>query len=201
MKNKKTEIKLNEIKQIIESLTGNVNIANKKIVKGLLSENKSAREIASIVKLLKSKSSQKPKKEIFKAVQHLAIKMIADFIDHDSGSTSNKGIILYDSMLLPIPDGVRPATVERRQLRYRVRDSVIVISLYPKTPDSFELLGQVIVSGDSLVDRVKLKTGSFSSTISIDEYGVFRFPRVEKGNCKVFILNNRVNVGYIELEL
>lgn len=112
-----------------------------------------------------------------------------------------RGVLTFDSRLLPLPEGVRHATVDTRRLRYQIGDQQLQISLYPVSTQSYELIGQISGSAMEGALKIKLAAGKTSMTAEANRFGIFRIPRVpiEKYTLRI-MAGNRV-IGVVELEL
>ena len=125
---------------------------------------------------------------------------------HDARSSSkrpaqNRGIVTFDSQLLPLPEGVRPATVESRRLRYRVGEDSLELSLYPVSMSSYEVIGQLISELNYSSLRAEIRSGKTRLVVEANQFGVFRFPRVQSGACTMKIFNKNAAVATLELEI
>lgn len=134
--------------------------------------------------------------QLAEAALKLSEQMFDDFresIDH--------GVLIFDSALLPLPEGVRPAAVGTRTLRYRVRELLLDLSLYPITPDSLEIIGRVsnLAPGADKV-AVSLK-GAARLTAEADAFGIFRFERVARGQWELKLSAKRKHLGAVNLML
>lgn len=117
------------------------------------------------------------------------------------GGERNKGITIFDSQLLPLPEGVRPALVDTRRIRYKVDQTLLEVSIYPISLNSFEIIGQMagIESFESLTATMYLGRRKF--TVEANEFGLFRFPRLPKGKYILEIRTGGDPVGQFDLDL
>lgn len=115
-----------------------------------------------------------PAREIFRHILH-------DSKQGKKRGGSPRAVRIFDSRVLPLPQGVRPATVDTRRVKYIAGEGVIDISLYPVSPESFELIGQV--SGLDIDADAAIEASGTDAVLSAsaNECGVFRFPRIPRG--------------------
>ncbi|MBN2226960.1 MAG: hypothetical protein JW763_06315 [candidate division Zixibacteria bacterium] len=112
-----------------------------------------------------------------------------------------RGITVFDSQMLPLPEGVRPATVSTRRLKYAFADMNLDISLYPVTTDSYELIGRIagLESYDDVT--VMLRSGKSSFTAPLDRHGLFRLERIPTQTYTLTVKSGKRNRGMIDIEL
>ena len=135
------------------------------------------------------------------AARKLASSLIKEFLGNIKTDGPPRGVPVFDSRLLPIPDGVRPATVDTCRLSYRIDNLEVDLSLYPVSPDRYEMIGQIIGwTGDRLAS-VQLRSGRQRQSATCDDYGVFRFPTIAVGRHSLAVRHHKKTLGVIQLEL
>jgi len=112
-----------------------------------------------------------------------------------------KGVTIFDSQLLPLPEGVRPALVDTRRIRYKIDDVVLEVSVYPVSLNSFELIGQLEGAEKFGELTVTMRLGRKKIVTQANEFGLFRFPRLTKGSYIMEIQAGSDPVGEFELEI
>lgn len=111
------------------------------------------------------------------------------------------GIIVFDSQNIPYPEGVRPAVVDTRRLRFKLDRGEIELSFYPVTHNAFEVVGQL--SRDGLTDKTKVQLAGKpgrKQTLA-DEFGLFRFELIPSGQYCLTALGTEGIIGKIEFDL
>ncbi len=114
----------------------------------------------------------------------------------------DQGVIEFDSALLPLPEGVRPAAVETRRLRFRLESGVVDLTLYPLSTEGWELIGQLIDDDDSNRElRVQVGQGRTKRTVEANQVNVFRIDHLMSGPVQLKLLSDSGNIGTIDLEI
>ena len=171
--------------------------------KALVAEMQQDADLADMYDLLKQMStiSGHGSKPIVSATQKLSQKLYQDFQKNQASQKVPYGIQLFDSSLLPLPEGIRPASVDTRQLKYQIGMAVVELTMYPITVDSVELIGQIngLESYEELSMAVEIK--GKSQNVPVDKFGLFRFERVATGNSSLYLKKGPSNEGLIELIL
>jgi len=117
------------------------------------------------------------------------------------GHSRKRGVTTFDSGLLPVPEGVRPATVDTRRLKYRIDRCSLELSLYPVSPGSYEIIGQVSgLEGDRELS-ISLTGNGKPLTISSNQFHLFRFPRVPVGEYEMHIKSDSGDVAIIDISI
>lgn len=137
-------------------------------------------------------------KESTRLLQKRVLEQVRDRL---STANRKKGVATYDSMLLPLPTGVRPATVSTRQLRFTNDEAELVMSLYPVTSASYQLIGQVSAPGRSSRLMIGLQSGRSRFRVQSNDFQVFRIDRVPAGEFKLSVYDGEELIMSVELEL
>ncbi len=111
------------------------------------------------------------------------------------------GVVTFDSKLLPLPAGVRPATVSARRLRFTNDRVVLELSVYPVTSASYQAIGQVSGAGSGARLSVAVQCGRSRLRCEANEFHVFQVDRVPAGVCKLTISQRDTVLMLVELEL
>ena len=171
--------------------------------KALIAEMQQDTDLADMYDLLKriSTISGHGSKPIVSATQKLSQKLFQDFQKNQASHKVPYGIQLFDSSLLPLPEGIRPASVDTRQLKYQIGLAFVELTMYPITVDSVELIGQIncLESFEGL--SMTIETNGKSKNVPVDKFGLFRFERVATGNSSLYLKKGNTNEGLIELIL
>lgn len=134
------------------------------------------------------------------ALNQLARRMFRDYRTSKDDPDSCVGVTVYDSKVLPLPEGVRPAAVDVRKLKYKMGAWEVELAFYPITVDSFELMGHItgLERGRSLDVIAQLGRRRFST--KVDEQYLFRFPRMPAADYTLLILEDGKLFGRIDLQ-
>jgi hypothetical protein len=128
-------------------------------------------------------------------------KLLKDYKASKKARGGKRGIAIFDSKLLPLPEGVRPAAVDTRRMKFQIDNSFLEISMYPVSPGSCEIVGLLTnsqIEGVLSVDLIGKKT---KQSVTTNEFHLFRIPRVEFGSYILRILNGRKLVARVKLDL
>ncbi len=135
------------------------------------------------------------------SMSELARRLFADYIRQRQHPDAHLGVRVFDSQVMPLPEGVRPAGVDTRRLRYRLDDLTLELSLYPLTPESHEMIGQIEGVDRTGALTIRLEQGRRRRTTRADRFGLFRFERVEAGSGRLIIESDTGVVGCIYLDV
>lgn len=134
------------------------------------------------------------------SAKKLSMRMIRDHLKN-AASKFVQGVTIYDSGVLPLPEGVRPATVDTRQIRYRVGACDVELSLYPVTPSSYELIGHISSDRPDRKFEISVKAGRKTSKTTTDKHEIFRFARLDVDKYVMVIRSEGEEIGRIDLDL
>jgi hypothetical protein len=122
--------------------------------------------------------------------------------DHKSSKDDSRhAVVTFDSKYLPLPDGVRPAIADTRRIKYRIAERTLEISLYPVSPGSFEMIGQLSGSAPGDILQIELRKGRSGFKVNGNSYQLFRFERVPGGKYKMIISRERKVIAKVDIEL
>lgn len=161
-------------------------------------------ELRAIYKLLQDIQTDTGRKDwgqIMNFASESASRMFDDFMRNHREGTDVYAVRTYDSKLTPLPEGVRPAAVDCRRLKFKVGDHDLEISLYPVSTDSREIIGQIHRARFDSPLEVRLKSGRISFTVTADKFNLFRFERVPVAEYKMTIISNGQTIGIVDLAL
>ena len=127
--------------------------------------------------------------------------LLKDVQSARSDPDERRGVLVFDSGLLPLPEGVRPATVDTRRLRYQVGENRLELSLYPVSVKTYELIGQLGDQSDEHGFTVELLGARTHFSATADRFGVFRFPRITGGKYQLRIADDGKTIAVVDLEI
>lgn len=169
--------------------------------KALMKADEELNELVTIVKDMLDAGKSLRSIEARVSARRLARELFVDFkADADSDNIPH-GVRVYDSSCVPRPEGVRPATVEASDLKFRLDEWEVEIALHPVSADSFEIIGRVTGLTRDYAIKVTLRDGKTSITTRADEFLVFRFDRVARGKYRMIIEEKNQTLGILRLEL
>lgn len=196
------EMKNNE--HIIDLLTayvcGTLSGKEKRRLEAQLKTDRKMAELCELIKQLRRAGE----KTDWTRTQDTAAKLSAQLFDDyqkRKKSGARRGVTVFDSRILPLPEGVRPATVSTRRMKFAFADLNMELSLYPITTDSYELIGRI--SGLESYDNVSvvIRSGKTSFRTATDHHGLFRFERVPALIYTLAIKSGNRICGTIDIEL
>lgn len=145
---------------------------------------------------------QKDMQEIdWPAMKSAAHSLLSRQLREKRGGRRKKGVTIFDSQLLPLPEGVRPALVDTRRIRYKIDEMLLEVSVYPVSLNSFEIIGQLSEAEKLAPLTVTMRLGRRKFTTEANEFGLFRFPLMTKGDYIMDIRAGDDPVGEFELEI
>ncbi len=189
------------LSQIIRYLKGKTRGKEAADFKKKLKEDPQLAEDYALLKKVASQFDLSPEKAMLSAVERLADRLVRDFQTGRRHKGRPFGVTVFDSKLLPLPEGVRPAVVDTRKLKYRIGDCTLDIALYPVSPDSYELIGQIVGCADDDRFQVTLKARKDKYTTESDQFHLFRFERVYSDKYRLTIKRGRDIIAIVEIEL
>lgn len=192
--NDKVEILINYIKDRLDK-------EERKKVKTLLKSDSETAELYAVVKNLLEDRAELQDDHLSEAAQKLAEKLYEDFQQRQGSPKLPMGVTVFDSRLLPLPEGVRPASVEVGRVKYRLNGLTLEISLYPVSSDSFEIIGQVSGANEDVCLEVQLISKRKKYTVATDQFHLFRYERIPTGQYKLSLLRDKEEVGVVNIDL
>lgn len=189
-----------KIEQLFALLSGSL-VGKQK--KALLDELQKDTELSDMLDILRKMYELTPQnsKSTILAAKKLSKTLYNDFLKEQSSPEKQFGVQVFDSSLLPIPKGVRPASVDTRLLKYQFGKSIVELTVYPITVDSVEIIGQI--SGVEKEKKIVViaETNGKTQKTDVDEFCLFRFARIVSGDCRLLFSFENAKEGVIELTL
>ena len=180
---------------------GKLPASERRRIEATLKRDRNLRELYSLIKQLDAESQALKWPQIGGAVTDLAGRMYDDIQKARASRRKRHGITLFDSKLLPLPEGVRPAAVDTRRIKYQFDDVSLDISLYPISPDSYEIVGQISGAKEGTQFDVSLKNRQTQLVARTDRFHLFRFERVPAMRYELSLRVGKRLVGTIDIEL
>ncbi len=135
------------------------------------------------------------------AARLLSERQFDDFAKKNKPGGEKQGIVVYDSGNLPLPEGVRPAAVDTRRIKFLIDNIALELSLYPLTTESYEIIGQIEGIDTDKKLRVKINSKKKDYSAVCDKYKLFRLERIPAGNYSLKIFLGRNIIGIVDIEL
>jgi hypothetical protein len=134
-------------------------------------------------------------------IHALIDQMLADVKAGRGAAGVQRGVTVFDSKLIPIPEGIRPAVVDTRRVRYQIGVTQLELCLYPVSPSSCELIGQLTGREPGGALQVELRRGRTKMSVAANEFSLFRFPRVPVGRYELRLVSGPSVIGSVGLEV
>ncbi|MCB2229546.1 hypothetical protein KQH82_02440 [bacterium] len=131
----------------------------------------------------------------------LSTLIIRDFLGRKADPDSRRGVVVFDSSVVPLPDGVRPAAVDTRELRYKLDEAELSLALYPLTMNSYEMVGQISGRPSEEALSVVVKQGRKTQSVAADRHHLFRFARVSGGDCRLSVVRGGDEIAFITIDI
>lgn len=197
----KMSIHEQEIEQLIKYLRGELSSKDATELKRKIADNPTMQNLVAMINDKKRDCAEIDWEKMKSPVHNLLDLQLKQIKSRRKTGGGRRGITTYDSKLLPLPDGVRPAEVDTRRLKFQIDDAQLEISLYPISPNSYELIG--LLSGQDENEKivVVLKGKGAKLTESANQFGLFRFPRVPQGRYELKIKKGRSVFAGLQLDL
>ena len=193
--------KKDKIERFRSYLAGSMTKSEKAQIENELRSDAEAAEMVEILKDLDRQAEEADSGGLGQAARRLATNLVKEFLGNASTDGPPHGVPVFDSRLLPIPDGVRPATVDTCRLSYRVADLEVDLSLYPVSPERFEMIGQIFGWTEAESPSLQLRTGRSRQSTIADSHGVFRIADVAVGKHALAIRHKKKTLAVIQLDL
>lgn len=190
-----------DIDILFKYLRGQLSARDKKHTEALIRSNPELAELLEDIKKIKKASSTIKWDRIRSAAESLSSRMFDDFWKGLKDKRPEQGIRVFDSQVLPLPAGVRPAVVDTRRLRYKFDEIEMEISLYPISIDSYEIIGRISRVGDRLSSRVEMVSKNSKFEVETDQFHIFRFSRIPVSDYILNIYGDTGLIGTIDIEL
>ena len=189
-----------QIELLVRYIRGELNEAETGRVEAMLRDDDEFKQLHDMIADLEHRGVNPDASAMATSAKKLSTRMIHDHL-RNMTSKFVQGITIYDSSVLPLPEGVRPATVDTRQIRYRLGACDIELSLYPATPSSYELIGHISAEEPGREFEISMKAGGRTSKAVTDKHDIFRFARLDVDRYLMVIRSQGEEIGRIDLVL
>ncbi len=134
-------------------------------------------------------------------VHNLVSKMVEQARKVVSDGPPYVGLVTFDSRLLPLPEGVRPASVGICRMKYDLGPYRVELSCHPLSASTYEVMGQVDGWQHELPPSLTLKSGSSSYSTTANQFAIYRFDRVPAQSYCLQLAEGSSIVGELTFEL
>lgn len=190
-----------ELELVIEYLRGQLSPEDHSLMENRIAGDPVLREMVRVLSQLRDESDDNDWRKMKLPSHSLFDRLLKDFKLRRRDGSGKQGITIFDSQMLPLPEGVRSATVDTRRIKYLIGDAQLEISVYPVSPNSFEIIGQLAGREEGRPIEVILNGKKIKLNSCANQFNLFRFPRVPTGDYDMMILDQGNIIGQIKLEL
>ncbi|HOP06532.1 MAG TPA: hypothetical protein PLF13_04490 [candidate division Zixibacteria bacterium] len=189
------------IDRLVELLQGKLKGRRKAQLEAEIKADPKLAEIMAGLKGLLKIGDNLRRSDLNRAVRGLSDRLFADFMRSRRDPESRTGIRVFDSRDIPLPEGVRPATVDTRRLRWQLPKGELEMAVYPITDSAFEVIGQVtgIEADQPVIAEIKTAHGILKA--EADPFGLFRFERVPRGSRELILHAGPNRIGSVAFDL
>jgi hypothetical protein len=167
----------------------------------IVRRDKELKELYPIVEELCRSGRSTNWNEARTAAVKLSSQLFRDYLKGERMKKPGYGITVFDSGILPLPEGVRKADVGTRRVKYRLGDNFLEVSFYPVSTGSYEIIGQSSDMEGGALSQVILKSNRATFTADTDQFNIFRFPRVPLDKYSLYLIADRRRIGSVTIEL
>jgi len=186
---------------LLKFIRGELSPADKNSVQKRLASDPEFRETYGILKELHFQESGANWVQIRKATLKMSMRLYKDFKKSLREPRYNYGIMYYDSKMLPLPRGVRPARVMEHTLKYKVGECDLELSLRPMTTESYEIIGQITGYEKGNLSRVIARSRKNRFESDTDQFNLFRFAKIPLGSYTLDLMDGRKKIGAVAFEI
>ena len=194
-------IDFDKVALLIGYLKGGLSRRDKRKAGAMIKSDKDTKELYPVVRELYLNGQGTNWNQVQQAAFKLSARLFKDFLKSRKKRGPAYGITVFDSGILPLPEGVRPATVDTRRVKYRVGDMFLEVSLYPVSIGSYEIIGQISGMEGEAALEVVLKSAGTTFAADTDQFNVFRFPRIPVGKYFLYLVSGNKKIGSVTVEL
>lgn len=190
-----------QIQELADFVRGRLDADRAGLVQHRLSSDPDYAQLFELVKAMVDEAEQIDWPTTGAIAGEVSSRLIDDYLGTPSRERKTRGVRVYDSRLFPLPEGVRPAQVDTRHLKFKLEDMNLSVSLYPVSPDSYQLIGQLTGRSPETMLQVTLEKGKSVLTGEADRFNLFHFPRVPKGDYTLSLLAGGELIGSFSIDI
>ena len=169
-------------------------------VKKMLDSDREFRKMYDVLKNYGADRLKDNIAELMPSLRQISINMFREY--HKPGREDNieRGLPIFDSRVMPIPQGVRPSVTNSRRLKYKFKGMELEVSLYPISLYSYELIGQFSgVEGKNY--QIELVGKKFRQTSQTDELCMFTFARIPSNEYQINVSKDGEVLAVVDLKV
>jgi len=169
-------------------------------VKKMLASDEEFRKMHDLLKSYGAERLKGQLAELMPSLRKMSVNMFREY--HKPGQKDNieRGLPIFDSNVMPMPEGVRPSVTNSRRLKYKFKGMELEVSLYPISLYSYELIGQFNgIEGKTY--QVEMVGKKFRQSTTTDELKMFTFTRIESGEYRINIIENKDTLAVVDMEV
>lgn len=190
-----------QLEQLIDFVEGRLDPEESSSIKAQIENDPVLQKMMAVIKGLRDEVDQIDWQKMQTPSHALFDRLLKDVKSQKGATGERRGITVFDSGLLPLPEGVRASGVDTRRLKYLIGDAQLEISIYPISPGSYELIGQISKPEQIKSLSVELCGGKSTIKTKANQFNLFRFPRVPVGAYNLKLFEGRSTIGIINFEL
>ncbi len=186
---------------LLAYLRGELRKSEARLLEKEIERDPELKETFALLKELGGESANIDWSEIDDTVRAISTRLVDDFFRKRPDGSPVPGVLVYDSKVLPLPAGVRPASVDVRRLKFKIDEMELMVSLYPVGPRAYEVMGQLSgYTGDETIE-VSLTRGKKTYRAKPDSFQLFHFARVPSGNCRLVVSTPGGTLADVDIDI
>jgi hypothetical protein len=189
------------LEELIRLAQGKVTTEQQKRLEQRLASDSKLSAIYDVIRLLVRTSDNLMSAGVAAVANRLGLQVFRDFQKLREQPASRQAITVFDSKNLPLPEGVRPAAVDTRKLKYQLPQGSCEVAVYPISLESYELVGMISGHDAPVPYEIVVKSGKREKRYVTDEVSLFRIPRISSGKHEMRIYLDSELFGTITFEL
>lgn len=189
-----------KIRQLLAYHRGTLAADERRVVDIALQSDPELRELLALVADL-DKAVGSGEDALADPARNLSTLIIRDFLTRKADPDTRRGVVVFDSSVVPLPDGVRPAAVDTRELRFKLDEAELSLALYPLTMNSYEMVGQITGRPSEEALTVVVKQGRKTQSVPADRHHLFRFARISGGDCRLSLVREGDEIAFITIDI
>lgn len=186
---------------IMDYVRGELSPEENRKVRTMIKKNAEMSGIYRLLKTFLDDFKDEKSAPLSSSLKKLSTRMFRDYHRGKKQDRSFPGLLVYDSRVLPHPEGIRPSVAGTGRLKYKIGPYDLEISIYPVSIHSYEMIGRIGGIKENTACRLELSTLKASFETETDELALFRFPRIPIASYKLRVfIGSRVIAG-VEVDL
>jgi hypothetical protein len=190
-----------KIERLLAYLRGELKKSEARLLEREIETDPELKETYTLLKELGGESRNVDWGEIGSTVKAISDRLVDDFFRTRPDGKSIPGVLVYDSKMLPLPAGVRPASVDVRRLKFKIEEMELMISLYPVGPKAYEIMGQLSGYAGSESIEVSLAKGKKTYRTEPDAFQLFHFARVPSGDYHLVLSTASGTIADVDIDV